>query len=72
MTIQCRRRYFRYLIPIRERYNLFGGCPKTSSGRIDLSRSLPGRALRPAFSVSTGLWFFLLNFGFVTLEASAY
>ena len=35
-AIQCRR-------------GLFGRYPKTSSGPTDLTRSLPGRALRPAF-----------------------
>jgi len=31
------------------RRGLFGRYPKTSSGPSDLTRSLPGRALRPAF-----------------------
>ena len=37
--------------------NPFGGHLKTSSGPNDLTRSLPGHGLRPAFSVAQPLAF---------------
>jgi len=52
------RRSFRFPIPVRERRNLSGGYLKTPIGRsVPITRSLPGLALRPAFSVATGLCF---------------
>jgi len=56
-AMQCRRGVFGMLSLYVNVISLSVDIRKPLVAEVTFKRRLPGRALRPAFSVSTGLWF---------------